>query len=559
MKKASAYNRYIDSSNCTSYDLGWGDTFFSVQSMKDWVLQDYKQVSKLAIKLKKHSLSETINSIHKFLHTHIAYKEDKELQKIKSPGCTWATRKKGTDCKTFSVFASSLLLNMGIPHAIRQVRQPGVNSHLWTHVYVVVPIDPNDKKIKGDYYVLDGTVRSNREVRILEKNDEFMQNLPHIGLRGAQYAGQYNSRGLNGDVTKGFNTFLEMLLGVGVSSNTVQAIRSAVGSYTSQGVDFPFQINSQGVVVGTTLYPYISKSNRSQGLKDAWGYVEKKISRGLSKAPNDNPGDGITIEQVASEVLSSGFFQRTFGAVFANGFDLSCFGSATNEQKMTQNVGVDLPWYLERSGLKQSTTEANIRKLFYELEVYRFGAEVLTRSKFAKCTRKAGKLGKEATESFIQYMIGAIDGTLASQNKRLVQITDRSASGPHEVPTKSGRGGGSIRLGETLQVLNFRVEAIPNTPQTNTPPPPVTDNPPIPQIITTKPKPKPKPNPSTTTVKPSFGVRPGSSSNSKGGGNSKNGSNPDKASLGTAGTVLLAAGTLYGVSKLYSSTKAKSN
>lgn len=568
IKKGNQYTRYIAKSNCEYYNLGMGDTFFSVAKMREWVLQDYTQVTKLAKILKKPTLSQTVATIHRFLHNHIAYDADGRTQVIKSPGCTWASRDQGTDCKTFSVFASSLLLNMGIPHAIRQVRQPGESEFqsLWTHVYVVVPVNPKDVKIKGNYYVLDGTVGSNREVIFIDKNDEFMPVLPHIGLRGAQN-GAYRS-GLSNPVTDGFALFLQMLVGVGVTKKTVDAIRAEVNKYISMGVDPTFAIISQGVVVQGRLFPYIPTGYRGRNpLKDAIVYVENKSGLGLGNPESESEGDGETIEQVANTITESGFFQNTFGAVFQNGFDFSCFGSATNPKKMADNVKVDLPHYFDKSKIEQSATIQNIRNFFYYMEVYRFGAAVLERKKYASCTRKAGKLGREATEAFTDYMIGAIDATLRTQNKRLRQVSTRSVAGPHELETPSGRGGGSIRLGETLQVFDFVVEAIPNTQQVNTPPPPV-PKPDVEVAVSSSGKPTIKPtSPGVKPViRPTSTNRPTNPSTKPtvtGGANSNRPSSskviPQTAGFGTTEKVLISGAVLYGLYQLYNSKRVQSN
>lgn len=182
MKNGTAYHHLISDSNCSRTTLGEGDTFYTVEKMEHWVLEKHMEVKELAAFLKGRSLKETVARIHRFLVENIRYKADGALQVIKSPACAWKQRDLGTDCKTFSVFASSLLTNLGIPHAIRQVRQPLLHPDQFTHVYVVVPKNGKATNSNGAYYPLDGTVSSNIEVDFIEKKDIFMKALPHMGL-----------------------------------------------------------------------------------------------------------------------------------------------------------------------------------------------------------------------------------------------------------------------------------------------------------------------------------------------------------------------------------------
>lgn len=191
MKNGTQYSHLIANSNCSKTTLGEGDTFHTVDQMEQWVLQKHGEVKGLANHLKGKSLKETVVRIHRFLVENIAYKADGALQIIKSPACAWKQRELGTDCKTFSVFASSILTNLGIPHAIRQVRQPLLHPDQFTHVYVIVPKSTNAKNTNGAYHTLDGTIPSNIEVDFIEVKDTFMSALSHIGL-GRPGAKSYN-------------------------------------------------------------------------------------------------------------------------------------------------------------------------------------------------------------------------------------------------------------------------------------------------------------------------------------------------------------------------------
>lgn len=463
--KGNQYTKMIASSSCKQATLGTGDTFFTVDQMQKWVQKYHKQVNKLASHLKAETLQQSVSNIHRFLHSHIAYEADGALQVIKSPSCTWKTRAEGTDCKTFSVFASCLLTEMGYNHFIRQVKQPYMHPDKYTHVYVVVSVDQNSKT-PATYYVLDGTVANNKEVQFSNVKDVFMAGLAHIGLAGSLSKRSYR-RGLGNPVATmaGLEGYLSLLSGSGVSHNTISAIRSKVQAYVNQGVDPVFRITAEGTIVGTELFPYTpTNTGRSAtGLRDPFIYINNSLGvvQGRSQQPASNNGsEAQTIAMVAQEITQTGFFQSTFGEVFANGFDLSCWNSATSVSKVTKNIEVDFPHILKQSGIEGAVNATTLRNLFYQLEVYRMGMQVLDQSKFAKCTREGGRHGNALTTAFIEYIQGAVNATLQAQNKRLAMLANQIRQGPHDLNIASNHSGGRIRLGETLQVKSFRIETV---------------------------------------------------------------------------------------------------
>ncbi len=86
--------------------------------------------------IKKQTPYHTANAIWHFLKRNIAYQTDPVgVQYVQTPSYTWY-RKKG-DCKSYSIFISTLLKNLDIDHSLRFVsfRDGGE----FTHVYVVVP------------------------------------------------------------------------------------------------------------------------------------------------------------------------------------------------------------------------------------------------------------------------------------------------------------------------------------------------------------------------------------------------------------------------------------
>lgn len=133
----------------------------TVDLMREKVHRTLYQTEKLAKKLMvKGDLRQSCRNVWNFVYKHIQYKPDTfGIEEVRSPRRLWADRVTGGDCDCMTVFISSLLTNMGIPHQIRVMAQPGV-AH-YHHVYVVVPKNMNAFEQlsgyheDGDYIVID--------------------------------------------------------------------------------------------------------------------------------------------------------------------------------------------------------------------------------------------------------------------------------------------------------------------------------------------------------------------------------------------------------------------
>ncbi len=84
-----------------------------------------------------------------FLYDHIQYKLDKKgLEQLRRPNRSWAERQTGIDCDCFSIFVSSILTNLKIPHSFRITKY---NRDEYQHVYVIVPAEDS----KSGYITID--------------------------------------------------------------------------------------------------------------------------------------------------------------------------------------------------------------------------------------------------------------------------------------------------------------------------------------------------------------------------------------------------------------------
>lgn len=117
-----------------------GDT---VNEMRKLIFKSAWQTKHLAAVLKDKDLYSTCKNIWNFLYGHIKYKEDDEgEEQLRTPALSWAVRRtRGIDCDDFSIFVSTILYNLHIPHYLRIARYKGKTN--FQHVYVVVPQSKN--------------------------------------------------------------------------------------------------------------------------------------------------------------------------------------------------------------------------------------------------------------------------------------------------------------------------------------------------------------------------------------------------------------------------------
>ncbi|QNR23167.1 hypothetical protein [Croceimicrobium hydrocarbonivorans] len=114
-----------------------GEVEDTVDLMKRVVWRYIDDTKAIAQHLKGESKTQTSQNIWDFLYHHIQYKLDKRgLEQLRRPARSWADRTEGIDCDCFSIFASSILTNLKIPHSFRITKYGG--DH-FQHVYVVVP------------------------------------------------------------------------------------------------------------------------------------------------------------------------------------------------------------------------------------------------------------------------------------------------------------------------------------------------------------------------------------------------------------------------------------
>ncbi len=159
------------------------NVYHTVAFIPKVVQETLYQTKQLSQQLNRNNIYETCKNIWQFVYEHINYKKDQPgYEQIRSPSRAWHDRFSGVDCDCYSVFISSILSNLGIPHILRITKY----SHdYFQHIYPIVPF--NNGQITIDCV----TDRFNYEVPFSEKKD-YPMDLQY--LNGFEAMPSYNGR-----------------------------------------------------------------------------------------------------------------------------------------------------------------------------------------------------------------------------------------------------------------------------------------------------------------------------------------------------------------------------
>ena len=177
-----------------------GEVSDTVELMEKVVHKYLTDTARIAPVLRRNTLEETCKSIYDFVYNHIQYKLDKRgLEQLRRPARSWAERRTGVDCDCMSIFISSILTNLKIPHSFRITRY---SADHWQHVYVIVPDN------RGGYINIDAVVSPyGYEKPFTDKMDYTM-----------------SLNGINVAVLSGLNSDLDtVVMGAGLSGSDLGA------------------------------------------------------------------------------------------------------------------------------------------------------------------------------------------------------------------------------------------------------------------------------------------------------------------------------------------------
>jgi len=151
----------------------------TVKLMSEVIRRYAWQTQDLSKQLKGDTLYQTCKNIWEFLYHHIKYKQDDEgKEQLRTPALSWHIRQaRGIDCDDFSIFAGTILYNLGIPFYLRIAKYPDPfkTDPPFSHVYVVVPgteqryivIDP----VLDQYDAEKVPIKQFKDFKVMEKSD----------------------------------------------------------------------------------------------------------------------------------------------------------------------------------------------------------------------------------------------------------------------------------------------------------------------------------------------------------------------------------------------------
>lgn len=136
LKNGAEYNHLFPRANENVHTIkrnaSLDDTMRQIPKVVRSTLEQTKQ---LAAVLKRPSARETCRNIWEFVYRHIQYKKDEPgYEQIRSPARAWHDRREGVDCDCYTVFISTVLCNLGIPHLLRITKYR--QAH-YQHIYPV--------------------------------------------------------------------------------------------------------------------------------------------------------------------------------------------------------------------------------------------------------------------------------------------------------------------------------------------------------------------------------------------------------------------------------------
>jgi hypothetical protein len=241
LKNGNQYQSLFPTSTGEIVELGKGDTDYSIDKMVQWIEKYQTQTTKVAKLHEKSSLQETCRSIHEFCYWHFQYKQDAADQLLRSPAAAWKQRFDGIDCKSYSIIASCILLNLDINHYIRKVGYsvPGE----YTHVYVIVPKNQQTNDLNDGFYMIDGTINTMQEPNYLDEKDEFM-SLQHYGLNAPSQLNGFSLADLKKLDLKSLSGLLSSLKCIGGSAYSSTLLDANLAKLTALVNDIIVSINT---------------------------------------------------------------------------------------------------------------------------------------------------------------------------------------------------------------------------------------------------------------------------------------------------------------------------
>jgi len=144
------------------------------------------QTKNIAHRFKGANAERTAQNVHKFLRENFVYlKDSPEVQTLKLPSVF--IRHQFGDCKSYSLFASAILANLGYPVAFRYASYS--STPIPSHVYVVIPgdteiiIDGTSPVFNDEKTPTYSITKNLTDMKVVSLSDEVLANDAAISFR----------------------------------------------------------------------------------------------------------------------------------------------------------------------------------------------------------------------------------------------------------------------------------------------------------------------------------------------------------------------------------------
>jgi hypothetical protein len=174
IENGSEYNYLFPKAEGKEVMLKWdANVWDTLDEIPRIVYETLNDTKKLAQNLKADTLDETCKNIWDFVYHHIQYQQDEEgTEQLRRPSRSWMDRVRGVDCDCYTVFISSILTNLNIPHTYRIAKYK--HKTYYQHIYPIVP------STSGNYITIDCVVdKYDYEEPFTQKHDTPM-NLSYL-------------------------------------------------------------------------------------------------------------------------------------------------------------------------------------------------------------------------------------------------------------------------------------------------------------------------------------------------------------------------------------------
>ena len=213
-----------------------------------------KDTKKIATILSKGNTEATLRAIWEFLYYNLQYKLDKDgLEQLRRPARAWMDRISGIDCDCFSIFCSSILCNLGIPHSFRITKY---SKPHWQHIYVIVP-----KTNESGYWTVDAVLgQFNYEKPFTQKMD-YPMSLNGINI--AVLSGFNNTEDSAAQIVPIHNDYVQLDGGIVMNESQLAAVQNRALNATI----FAQDLQGLGLIDGEQqMLGAISNSDVEDGL-----------------------------------------------------------------------------------------------------------------------------------------------------------------------------------------------------------------------------------------------------------------------------------------------------